>query len=325
MRRVFLAAVTLVTSLATLFAAAAGPATAEPARTSDAAGSGLTATGLVPIAATPVAGPVVQPPDKDTGLLSTVAVPVAPIAVNGTLNAQAVATQADALTPLLVAGPRLNGAVAKPVGLTGVSARGFGGAQSVGVVVSAAAGIPAAFILPSASLVKADAIEAEAVAKCVNNQPVFDYGVNIANLSLAGSPVTLVNQLVGNVVNNVLGANNPLAGLIAFSTPLNDPSTVVRTANGISVDALRITLLGALGGTPLETIVIGHAEASMPPGCGVAVAKPPTGPGPVAPVATRLASTGSDVPFLPLGLALVGAAVLGGGIVRRSRRAAATH
>ena len=168
-------------------------------------------------------------------------------------------------------------------------------------------------------LLGADAISAEAVAKCVNNQPVFDAGFQVAGLGgLLGAPLNPVAQSLLNILLGLIGPGASLSSIITIA-----PGVVTPLADGIAIDGLRVSV-------PLlnENIVISHAEAHMPPGCRVPPPAPhhpvgPPGGGSGAGGGTGLAATGSNVPYLPMGIVLVTTGLLGTGVVRQSRRTSA--
>ncbi|MCA1695370.1 MAG: hypothetical protein LC749_11895 [Actinobacteria bacterium] len=318
MRRVLSAAITAATCVATFLAAAAGPAAADPASASSAAAYGLSATGTLPISPT-VTTAATQPPDQDAPVSQLLGVPLGGLAIAGAVGVVANAHQADNITPELTSVPATAG-TSSPVTLVGDNSRGLAKTTGLGVAISGAVpGIDAAtttLLQQLGSLVSADAVTAEAVAKCVNNAPVFNTGFQVAGLGgLAGG---IINPLLQPVLDlligptGLLGANTPLSAIVSVSA-----GEVTQLADGIAINGLtvRIPVIN-------ETIVVSHAEAHMPQGCGVAVAKAPTGPGPVAPVGAQLAATGSDVPFLPLGMGMMAVALLSGTLVRRSRRQA---
>jgi hypothetical protein len=332
MRKTLLAAVSFATSLATLFAASAGPAAADPARASAASAYGLSASGLLPISPT-ITTSSAFPPGGDNNAnapLSTVpptllTVPLGTLVLAGAVGVTANAHQADDITPALVGVPNqpCGGTnCSEPTSQTPDNTRGLAKTAGLGVVFNpnpanipggqAAADAITTLMQRLGGLVTADAVTAEAVARCVNNQPSFDVGFQVAGLGgLVGGIVNSALQPALDVVIGLVGPGAPLSSVVSVT-----PGVTTLLADGVAIDGLRVDI-GLLN----VHLAISHAEAHMPPGCGVAVAKPPTGPGGVAP-AGRLASTGSDVPFLPLGLGLVGAAVLTGGVARRSRRRA---
>jgi hypothetical protein len=319
-----LAAVSLVTSLATFIAFGTGPAMAEPARASSARGVGLSATGLVAIGPTVVAT-AAAPPDQDVAVAPKLLnVPLGSLALAGVVGSDAHAHQADNLGSIL--GPVPTNNLSRPVALQGVSALGFAKTAGAALVFNAGTN-PDAIRVALANLLNAtggllgaDAISAEAVAKCVNNQPVFDAGFQVAGLGgLLGAPLNPVAQSLLNILLGLIGPGASLSSIITIA-----PGVVTPLADGIAIDGLRVSV-------PLlnENIVISHAEAHMPPGCRVPPATPPAhhggpgGPGGGGVGGTGLAATGSDVPYLPMGIVLVTLGLLGTGVVRRSRRASA--
>jgi len=220
--------------------------------------------------------------------------------------------------------PELNPTIApdaaptsSPVTLDAVNTRALAKTAGAGIAFSAAAStdpIVTAFqALPG--LLTTDAVNSEAVAKCVDGKPVFDTGYQI--IGLGGLVGGALNPTVQALLNTVLGlvSGDPLAPAPLSSIISITPGVVTPLADGVAIDGLQINLLGET-----EAIVISHSEVHMAANCAVVVAAQPTGPGPVAPSGGRLASTGSDVPFLPVGISLVALAMVGGGIVRRSRR-----
>ena len=302
MRKVLTAAFATAVALS-----ATGPAWAEPARTSSAAAFGLQATvlGTQLVPPTPAVA-VSQPPD--TGLTlgdnvnATLPVDLQGLAVTGVVTAVGEAHRADDIVPALTAPV---GEFSDAVTLTGVNSRGLARAENLTLVGN----IPLIDVLAGQvaqqGLLNAGSVQAEAVAKCVNNQPVFDTGFNIVDLNVAGAEIPL-NDLVATLLSllNVPGVISVVQG-----------ETGVLPDGGVFINALHVTvpLLGA-------DIVVGHAEARMPANCGIAPPAPPTGPGPVAPVASvaaphgSLAATGGDFSMTPF----VAAAMLGGALgVRR--------
>jgi hypothetical protein len=260
---------------------------------------------------------VSQPPDTSRTLGDNVnavlPLDLQGLAVTGVVVAVGDAHRADDIVPALTAPV---GEFSDAVTLTGVNSRGLARATTVNLVGN----IPLLDLLagPVAEqgLVSAGAVQAEAVAKCVNNQPVFDTGYNIVDLRVAGAEIPL-NDVVATLLQTL-----SLPGLV-------EPPIIGETGTlpdgGVFVNALRIRvpLLGA-------DIIVGHAEAGMPANCGIAPPAPPappTGPGPIAPVADlgTLAATGGDFSMTPL----IAMAMLGGalGIRRltvRSRKSIST-
>jgi hypothetical protein len=329
MRKAILAAVSLATSLATFFAAAAGPAAAEPARASAAAAYGLSASGLLSISPT-ITTSSVFPPGGDNnssgnlgGLSPTLlTVPLGTLVLAGAVGVTANSHQADDIVPELAAVPLqpCGGTnCSEPVTVGPVNTRGLAKTAGAGVLFTAPEGSidPIALLLQQlGGLLTADAVTSEAVAKCVNNVPSFDVGFQIAGLGgLVGGILDPVVQGVLDLLIPLIGPGGALSSIISIT-----PGAVTTLSDGVAIDGLRVDI-GILN----VHLVISHSEAHMAANCSVAPpATTPTGPGGVAPSGGRLASTGSETPFLPLGLGLVAAAVLSGSLVRRSRRATRT-
>ena len=318
MRKVLTAAFATAVALS-----ATGPAWAEPARTSSAAAYGLTATvlGSQLVPPTPVVA-VSQPPDTGLTLGSnvnaTLPVDLQGVAVTGVVVAVGEAHRADDIVPALTAPV---GESSDAVTLVGVNARGLARAENLTVLGA----IDLLEILPGEvseqGLVNAGSVQAEAVAKCVNNQAQFDTGYNIVDLNVAGAEIPL-NDVVADVLELL-----DLPGLVEIQLGETGPLP----GGGVFINALhiRVPLLDA-------DIIVGHAEARMPADCGIAPPAPPTGPGPIAPVASlaapaasvaaplgNLAATGGDFSMTPL----IAMAMLGGalGIRRLVVRSKATN
>lgn len=279
----------------------AGPASADPARASAASAFALSATGLLAIPPTP--GPAVaqQPPDAPAqnlsgNVASTLPLAVPGIAVNGTLNAVAEATRASTIGSVV---PGVDG---------NNNARGFARTEGLSVLGSAdLLTVVGGNILALTDLVDATVVEAEAVARCVNNVPVFDAGVRLLGLEVGGQAL---DPLLQPVLDLLLGTLN-LPGVVQIQRGDRDPSLTVRTADSITITALRISILGTT-----EVINVSTATASMPANCAVEQpAAAPTGPGPIAPT---LAATGGSDLILP---AAVGMLLTGFGLRRLNRRA----
>ena len=322
MRKSLLAAISLVTSSLTLFAAGIAPAGADPASTARASAYGLSATGLLPISPT-ITTAAAQPPGQDTqaagpaGSPSLLTVPLGTLALAAVVGVNANAHQADDIVPSLVGVPQDTTPpdTSNPVALTPVNARGLAKTTGLGLLFTSDNPLlnPVLTLMQSVGgLLTADAISAEAVAKCVNNQPVFETGFQVAGLGgLVGAPLNPVVQQVLDLLGTLglLGPDAVLSDIISIV-----PGVVTQTATSVAVDGLVIDILN---GT--ERIVISHAEAHMPAGCGV-VAPPTTRA--AAPPGGRLAATGNDTPLLPIGAGLMGAGIIGYAVVRRSRRTA---
>jgi hypothetical protein len=305
-------------ALAVSFAAGMTPASGDAASSSSASAYGLSASGLVPISPT-ITAAAAQPPDQDVlkppALLT---IPLGGLALSGTVGADAHAHQADNLQPVLGGAPAST--ASDPTTPVGVNAVGLAKTEGLAVVfnntgVDAISTLLAQLTSATGGLVGADAVVAEAVAKCVNNQPVFDTGFQVAGLGgLVGDVLDPVVQQLLDTLLGLLGPDATLSAIVSI-----EAGRVTPLADGVAVDGLvvRVPLLN-------EEIVVSHAEAHMPGSCGVAppTTVQPTGPGPIAPVgqvapAASLASTGSDVPYLPLAAVMLGAAFVLRRITRR--------
>jgi hypothetical protein len=320
MRRGLALAVVLVLS----GAAGVAPAAAEPASSSSASGYGLAATGLVPISPT-ITAQASQPPDEDVitppQLLN---VPLGSLALAGVVGVDAHAHQADDITPVLAAVPTTAN-TSDPTTLDGVNAQALAKTAGAALVFNDPGGLdPIRTLLAQISsalggLLGADAITAEAVAKCVSNQPVFETGYEVAGLG--GLVGDAIDPLVQPLVDQLLGLLGPGATLSAVISI--DAGVVTPLADGVAIDGLvvRVPLLD-------ETIVISHAEAHMPGDCGIPAPPPqPTGFGESAPLGNvaaapqaTLATTGSDVPYLPVAAVMMGSALLLFRLIRRAER-----
>lgn len=313
MRKVLTAAFATAIALS-----ATGPAWADPARTSSAAAYGLQATvlGAQLVAPTPAVA-VTQPPD--TGLTlgdnvnATLPVDLQGLAVTGVVTAVGEAHRADDIVPALTAPV---GQFSDAVTLTGVNSRGLARAENLNLVGNLPLTEVLAGPVATQPLLSAGSVQGEAVAKCVNNQPVFDTGFNIVDLRVAGTEIPL-NDLVATLLTTL-----NLPGVITVV----QGETGVLPDGGVFINALRVSV-------PLlqANIVVGHAEARMPANCGVAPPAPPTGPGPVAPVASvaaplgNLAATGGDFSMTPLvAIAMLGGALAVRRLVVRSKTSSST-
>lgn len=299
----------VVVVLALSWAGCAVPATAEPASSSSASAYGLSASGLLPISPT-ITAEASQPPGEDVPtppqLLN---VPLGSLALAGVVGVDARAHAADDITPLLVGVPTTAN-TSDPTSLTPVNAQGLAKTTGAALVFNNPGLDPIRILLAQVStavggLLGADAITAEAVARCVNNQPVFETGFEV--LGLGGLVGDVLDPLVQPLLDQILGLLPPgstLSSIISI-----EAGRVTRLTDGVAIDGLvvRVPLLG-------QEIILSHAEAHMPANCGIAPPQP-TGIGDIAPVGGvagqgRLAATGSDVPYLPLGAAMVAVALL---------------
>ncbi len=292
----------------------AGPASADPARASAAAAFGLQATGAIPLGPL-ITTAAVQPPDQDAPVSQVLSVPLGGLALAGVVGATANAHRADDIVPTLsTIDPTAE--TADPVTIPGgANARGLAKTTGAAILFSGE-GDPITNLLAeitslTGGLLGADAITAEAVAKCVNNAPVFETGFEIVGLGgLVGEPLDPIVETLLTTLLGLIGEDAVLSDIISLQ-----PGRVTQVENGVAIDGLVVSI-------PLlqEEIVISHAEAAMPADCAVAPPEqPPTGPGDVAPTGT-LAATGGSALMLPvaIGLLLTGLGVRH--LNRRSRR-----
>ncbi|MDQ3574747.1 MAG: hypothetical protein M3404_07500 [Actinomycetota bacterium] len=287
-------------ALGVAFAAPASAQAPGPATQGSASAYGLRGSGLVTIAPTPSVS------TGTPGLREQTAVPVdaGTVALNATLRARAecrveptVPVQIDAtLTPPLPAPNNCDG-YARTEGLS---------------VLLEVAGVE------TPALVTADLIEGEAVARCVAGRGVLASGYNIVNLRIGGEPVALVEDTVTQVLD-LVGADGPLAPVVTVTQ-----NEVTRTADGIAVTALHVSVLPGGAGTGAQDIYISHAEARMPSPCGVAGPARPAAPANLGagPVDAPLPRTGSnEMLAIPVAFGLLATALVLRQANRRARRA----
>jgi hypothetical protein len=302
MRKTVVAAMSMA-----VFLGAATPSfaqTAEPARASTGAAFGLSGSGLLPISPTPTAV-ATQPPDTDRQILGQNFNSVLPLnlggedsslAVTGTINAVAQAASEPRIETALDGNP------------DGVSARGFARVDGLSLLgdvnLLEALGLDLA---EATDLLSAEVIQSEATATCVDGRPVFSTDSQIVG------DLDPLDLNLGPALNDILGALLDTLNIQGVLDIVRDESGVLPDGSGVFVNALRINVLG------LEELVIGHAEARMPADCRVPPAAPPTTAAP-APRGGALAATGTELPFLPLGLGIVALGVILNWAVRRTTR-----
>lgn len=298
----------LALTLGVAFVAPASAQTPTPATQGSASAYGLQATGLVPIPATPTVS--VSTPGQQQQI--TLPVAAAPLAVNGTLTARAECNVEPTVSKRLASTP-----------LTPNNCDGFARTEGLAVLLSGGA-LPSDPLAPAPSLVSADVIEGEAVARCVGGRGQVATGFNLTDVRIGGNPVALVNDTVSGVVN-LLGPNGLLAPLVTITQ--NETGTLPN--GGIFVNALHIRILPGAGGIALPgtlggpvDIIVSHAEARMPTPCGVAAVaglavSRDLGGGPA-----DLPRTGANqMPAVPLALGMLATAVVLHRVNRRARRA----
>jgi LPXTG-motif cell wall-anchored protein len=232
-----------------LLVASATPAAADPVGAGEAGAFGGTVTvgGEEVIPPTPLAESDLQAEDVEETLID---IPGEPIAISGTLNADAAVHAESDIDSQLT---QVDQAVEGPYNAAGVAL--IEGAE---VLVDS---------LPDeVSLLTVDVIRAEAVAVCRGGEVQYSANSEVINLQLGGEDIPL---------------NAPLSDLLdAIGDGLEESTlnqvvdiqrnVVTETEDGIAVDALVVTVLAAAGDDPLAQIRLGHAEVS-----GVACGTPP--------------------------------------------------
>lgn len=228
-----------LTATLALIAATAAPAAADPVGTGEASAFGATATlaGQELIPPTPLAESDLASEDASETLVD---IPAEPLAISGTLNADAaVHAQSDIASELAA----VTQAVEGPYNASGVAL--IEGAE---VLVDSLPG--------EVSLVTADVIRAEAVAVCRGGTVEYAANSEIVNLNVGGTDLPL-NAPVQDLLDAV--------GEILEETTLDQVvdiqrNVITESADGIAVDALVVTLLAAAGEDPLAQVRLGHAE-----------------------------------------------------------------
>ena len=188
------------------------------------------------------------PPGQDVGPNAEILVPAQPVAVSATAVGEANAHVAS----------DINSDLAQPDAAGPYNARGVGFVENLAVLLEAdVAGVDLPVEL---ALLSATAVRGEAVGVCRNGAAQYSATSEIVDLRLGGEPVDAVNDLVDQLIGTVDNLLEPLSAVVDV-----EQNVVTRTADGISVDALRITVLGAIAGVgvqPAVDIVLGHAEVS---------------------------------------------------------------
>ena len=301
----------LALALGVAFAAPASAQAPVPATQGSASAYGLSGSGLVTIPATPTAS------TGTPGLVVNVGVPasVAPLAVNGTLTARA-ECRVEPVVPKRIASANI---------VTPNNCDGYARTEGLAVLLSGALPLPSDPLAPVPSLVSADLIEGEAVARCVAGRGELATGYNLSDVRIGGQPVEFVNDTAEAVVE-LLGPNGLLSPLVTITR--NETGTL--PGGGIFVNALHIRILPGAGGVALpgtlgaaQSIIVSHAEARMPSPCGVAApARPAAGPGLGAGPVDALPRTGANqMAAVPLALGMLATAVVLRQVNRRARRA----
>lgn len=220
------------------------PAGADPSKGGKTDAFAITATlaGNDLIPPTPAAS-VTAPPFADD---EQTAIPIdaAPLAVDGTLVANARVHQASDIPSALEQAASAQ-AVAGPY-----NAQAVGQVEDLEVLVDAvAAGVP---------IVEADAVRGEAVAVCVGTTATYSASSEVVNLVIGGEdPLSgPLNDLITQIAD-AIGAS-PLVDLVNIEV-----NKVTVSATGASVDALVVSVLQVADpAAPPVQIRLGHAEVS---------------------------------------------------------------
>lgn len=290
-----------------LFMAFIGTGSADPANNAEAGAFGLEATGILPIARTPEVRQTSEGREAESANLNrqteaTLSLPLANLAVEALLNTTAEVRLAGGINDVALTKPA--SANQNPIDLRDVNARGYAAADNLKVLINV---VPPG-VDPNTqpdlirdALVDVDLIEAEAVAKCVNNVPTFDTGFNVLDDDVVGIELDPVEDVVANLLRTLVGPGAPLSAVVEARIGVEEP-----IPNGIRMTALRLSVLGTT-----EVINIAQAEAKMSAPCGVAAPAPSP--------AARLAQTGGGGVSSVLGASLLAGAVLTMVFVRKFR------
>lgn len=227
--------------LAGLVLAHAAPALADPVSAGSASAYAVSVSvgGSEVAPPTPLAEMSLPPGGEDHQTL--VDVDGSPIAVNGTLNADAVAHAASDIPSALTV---VTQAVEGPYNVQGVAL-----IEGLDVLLDAAG--------EGVSLVSASVVRAEAVAVCRAGAVSYSANSEIIDLDVGGTDIPL-DAPVSELIDAIAG--------VLDDTGLNAVVDVDRNVvteldgGGIAVDALVISVVTDAG--PLALVTIGHAEVS---------------------------------------------------------------
>ncbi len=218
------------------------PAAAETASAAVASGYGANVN-LAGTAAVNKAGlaTAVLPPGGDVGPNSLVLVPADPIAVSGTAIGLASAhADSDIVAELDQAAPGP------------FNAQGGGLVEDLEVLLNVGE--------VGQSLLSATAVAGEAVGVCRGRTAVYSANSDVADLAVGGTALP-VNAPLSDLIDAVSNLVDPLSTVVDIKR-----NEVAVTAQGASVNALHVTLLGAVAGiptvgaAPLLDLIVGHAE-----------------------------------------------------------------
>ncbi|MEQ1786151.1 MAG: hypothetical protein ABL966_03790 [Acidimicrobiales bacterium] len=245
-----LTSILVAASVTAAHSAGADPALAGTA-SAYAATASVAGTELIP--PTPEAS-ATAPPFADDAT-TTIPLDVDPVAINGTLTAD-VAVHEDADLTSFLEQP----AAAQPVDGP-YNALALGQIEDLEVLID--------MIDDGVSVLEADALRAEAVAVCSGNTVTYSASSEVVNLVIGGEdPLSgPLNDLITQITSAINAS--PLVDLLDI-----DVNVVTETADGVSVDALVVSVLTALDeDAPLVQVRLGHAEVADVT-CGAAAALP---------------------------------------------------
>jgi len=245
MKKVLLAACGATLTVGALIPVGLSSAGADPASAATASAFGasidLAGQDVLPPRGTAT---ITLPPGGNDGPNALLLVPVEPVAVSGTASGQATATTASDIPTSL---KQVTQAVPGPY-----NARAIGLIENLDVLTSVA-GV-------GTSLVSASAVRGEAVGVCRGGAAQYSANSEIIDLNIGGTSIPL-NAPLQSLIDAVGAVIDPLAMVVDI-----ERNQVVVNADGASVVALRITVLGALNGVPivdqepLADIILGAAE-----------------------------------------------------------------
>jgi len=225
-----------------LSSAGADPASAA---TASAFGTSIDLAGQDVIPPTGTATITLPPGGEDTDQL--LLVPAQPVAVSGTATATATATTASNIPTSL---KQVAQTVPGPY-----NARAIGLVEGLDVLTTVAG-------VANTSLVSASAVRAEAVGVCRGGVARYSANSEILDLNIGGTALPL-NAPLQDLIDAVDNLIDPLAMVVDIQR-----NQVLVNADGASVIALRVTVLGALQGVPVAgqepvlDLIAGAAQVS---------------------------------------------------------------
>lgn len=234
----------VASALSLVMATAIGVAAAAPAHAADppaasAFGAQISAAGQEIIPPTPLASVPTRPGED---IKSLVDIPADPVAISGTLTAEAAAhATADLASKLTVVEQTFPGPY---------DARSVAEIEDAGVLLGVAG--------PDVPVLTAGLIRAEAVAVCAGT-PRYSANSEVIDLAVAGQALPL-NAPVQQIVDAISGVLAQ-SGLNAVVDVQRNVVTQL-PGGGAAVDALVVTVLAAAGEAPLAQVRLAHAEVT---------------------------------------------------------------